>query len=106
MEEILKSCITCRTPKDASRDFQQQKNECKACARQRYQERREKELASEQNKTCIHCATIGPVDQFLTLKNICRACNDGKQLDQTWSYHRLPWLYRFVLSRMDGVPTL
>lgn len=79
MEEILKSCITCRTPKDASRDFQQQKNECKACARQRCQERREKELASEQNKTCIHCATIGPVDQFVTLKNICRACNLKKK---------------------------
>ena len=59
MSETTKSCIACGESKDAVADFQKQKNTCKVCTKKRYEARRQTELQTTEDKTCIHCTKTG-----------------------------------------------
>lgn len=86
MSETKKSCIACGEGKDAVTDFQKQKNTCKACTKKRYEARRQAELESTEDKTCIHCTKTGNATEFISLKNICKECDAKKKKERNAKY--------------------
>ena len=86
MSDTKKSCIGCGEVKDAATDFQKQKNTCKACTKQKYEARRQAELHSTEQKTCIHCTKTGTSLEFISLKNICKECDAKKKRERSEKY--------------------